>query len=352
MLRASYRHLRLRFKETAITSRASMEVKDTYIIKVWDDTFPARAGFGEVALFRGLSAEDSPLFERQLAAACGSPDRLPEISSIRFGFETALADLRAQKPGVLADTPFTRGTQPITINGLIWMGTKEQMKARIRSKLDAGFHCVKLKIGGIRFEDELQLLSAMRREFSPADLELRVDANGAFTPTQAPERLERLAELHLHSIEQPIKAGQPEAMAQLCASTPLPIALDEELIGFRSDTEKEALLTTIRPQYIILKPSLCGGFREADSWIAAAESLGIGWWATSALESNIGLNAIAQWASGHPIGDMPQGLGTGALYTSNFSSALRLHGDRMTFDPEAKTDDISLWFDQSPATQI
>lgn len=166
MLRASYRHLRLRFKETAITSRASMEVKDTYIIKVWDDTFPTRAGFGEVALFRGLSAEDSSLFERQLAAACGTPDRLPEISSIRFGFETALADLRARTPGVLADTAFTRGTQPITINGLIWMGTKEQMKARIRSKLDAGFHCVKLKIGGIRFEDELQLLSAMRREFS------------------------------------------------------------------------------------------------------------------------------------------------------------------------------------------
>ncbi|MDE6629048.1 MAG: o-succinylbenzoate synthase [Muribaculaceae bacterium] len=344
MLRAESRPITLRFKETAITSRASMTVKESYVVKVWDDSNPQHAGYGEAALFKGLSAEDTPGFEALLAEACAHPDRLPEASSIRFGFEGALADLRNGGSGLLADTPFTRGEEAVTINGLIWMGTKERMKERIRAKLDAGFRCVKLKIGGIRFEDELELLQAMRREFSRSDLELRVDANGAFTVAEAPERLARLAALDLHSIEQPIKAGQPEAMAKLCATTPLPIALDEELIGFRSDEEKRRLLAEVRPQYIILKPSLCGGFREADAWIAEAERLGTGWWATSALESNIGLSAIAQWVSRYPVGDMPQGLGTGALYQSNFKSPLRLEGDRMTFDRSALPSDASLWF--------
>lgn len=344
MLKAKWKPLTLRFKETAITSRASMEVKESYIVKVWDDAAPGCAGYGEVALFRGLSAEDTPAFVSQLQQACADPQNLPPVSSIRFGFESAIADLRNGGSGLLADTPFTRGESSITINGLIWMGTKERMKERIRAKLDAGFRCVKLKIGGIGFEDELELLRAMRREFSASDLELRVDANGAFTSSDAPERLGRLAELQLHSIEQPIKAGQPEEMARLCASTPLPIALDEELIGFRSDEEKRRMLAEIRPQYIILKPSLCGGLREADAWITEAQRLGIGWWATSALESNVGLNAIAQWVSQYQIGDMPQGLGTGALYTENFTSPLRLTGDRMSFDPSAPQSDVALWF--------
>lgn len=344
MLKAEWKPLTLQFKETAITSRASMEVKESYIVKVWDDADPTRAGFGEVALFKGLSAEDNRGFIGELEQACANPRMLPEISSIRFGFETALADLHSDGTGHMANTPFTRGEESIIINGLIWMGTKERMKERIRAKLDAGFRCVKLKIGGIDFEEELELLQAMRREFPASDLELRVDANGAFSPQEAPSRLDRLARLQLHSIEQPIKAGQPEEMARLCASTPLPIALDEELIGFRTDSEKRELLTAIRPQYIILKPSLCGGLREADAWIEEATRLGIGWWATSALESNVGLNAIAQWVSRYPVGDMPQGLGTGALYTENFTSPLRLTGDRMSFDPAAQPSDVAQWF--------
>ena len=208
------------------------------------------------------------------------------------------------------------------------MGDKRTMKNRIRQKLDAGFRCVKLKIGGIDFCDELDLLNSIRVEFPVSDIELRVDANGAFTPENAMERLERLSELDLHSIEQPIRQGQWEEMALLCSRSPIPIALDEELIGFRSDEEKERMLDEIRPQYIILKPSLCGGFAEADKWIEIAGKRNVGWWATSALESNIGLSAIAQWVSRYsPV--MPQGLGTGALYINNFPSPLRLEGDKL-----------------------
>lgn len=342
MLKAEYRPITLRFKETAITSRSSMTVKESFLVRVWDDANLSLCGVGEVALFRGLSAEDSPNFEDILAKACTHPEELPEISSIRFGFESAVADLHSGGKQLFADTPFTRGEAVIPINGLIWMGTKERMRQRIREKLDSGFRCLKLKIGALNFNDELELLQAVRSEFSPADLELRVDANGAFHPSEAYDRLCRLAPLSIHSIEQPIKAGQPEEMARLCSSTPIPIALDEELIGFRSDAEKMELLRCIAPQYIILKPSLCGGFKESEQWIAAAESLGIGWWATSALESNVGLNAIAQWVSGFNT-SMPQGLGTGALYEANFPSALVQERDYLRFDPEATLNSESIW---------
>lgn len=311
-------------------------------MRVYRTGNPSVCGVGEVALFRGLSAEDTPNFEAQLAAACNAPENLPPISSIRFGFESALADLRTGGRQLFADTPFTAGHAIIPINGLIWMGTKERMRQRIRQKLDAGFRCLKLKIGALNFHDELELLAAIRSEFSPSDLELRVDANGAFSPFDALAKLERLAPLHLHSIEQPIRAGQPEAMAQLCARTPIPIALDEELIGFNSHEEKEALLSAISPQYIILKPSLCGGFREATDWIRVAESNSIGWWATSALESNVGLNAIAQWVSTFHT-NMPQGLGTGALYETNYPSALVQEHDYLRFAPSKAISSAELW---------
>lgn len=332
MLKASFEPYTLHFKETAITSRSRMDVKDTFIVKVWDDEAPDVVGTGECAIFHGLSAEDTPGYDDILGEACRNPSAIPPVSSIRFGFETAIADLRNGGTGKFVDNDFTRGETPLVINGLIWMGDKRAMKNRIRQKLDAGFRCVKLKIGGIDFNDELYLLGAIRKEFSASDIELRVDANGAFTPANAMERLERLSELDLHSIEQPIRRGQWEEMAMLCSRSPIPVALDEELIGFRTDVEKERLLDEIRPQYIILKPSLCGGFREADKWIEIAGRRHIGWWATSALESNIGLGAIAQWVSRYSHA-MPQGLGTGGLYTDNFPSLLRLEGDRLYFKP-------------------
>ena len=334
MLKATYRRHILQFKETAITSRSHMNTKETFIVSVTDDERPGITGTGECALFRGLSAEDTPSYERLLETACRNPIAVPELSSVRFGFETALADLKHGGKGRFVNNSFTAGETSIRINGLIWMGDKRIMKQRIREKLDAGFQCVKLKIGGIDFEDELELLRFIRGEYSADILELRVDANGAFTPSEAMRKLERLAEFRLHSIEQPIRQGQWKVMAGLCRHTPVPIALDEELIGFHDDVEKTRMLDAIRPHYIILKPSLCGGFSEADRWIRLAENRGIGWWATSALESNVGLNAIAQWVSAYdPV--MPQGLGTGALYTNNFPSPLRLEGDRMFFNPES-----------------
>jgi o-succinylbenzoate synthase len=343
MIKAEWRHYQLNFRETAITSRSRMNVKDTYFIKLFDTDAPDTVGYGECALFRGLSAEDTPDYARQLAEACAHPDTLPEISSIRFGFETALADLHTGGRQVMVSTPFTHGGAVIPINGLVWMGDKATMRRRIAQKLDQGFHCIKLKIGGIDFNDELELLRVIRSEFDESTVELRVDANGAFTPDNVDERLARLAEFHLHSIEQPIKQHQWAAMAKVCATSPIPIALDEELIGFTADSDRARLLNTIRPQYIILKPSLCGGFAEADKWIAAAEQRNISWWATSALESNIGLNAIAQWVSQKSI-TMPQGLGTGALYTNNIPSPLRQEHDYLHFDPTEKFHNLATLF--------
>ena len=210
------------------------------------------------------------------------------------------------------------------------MGDKVTMRRRIHEKLKAGFHCVKLKIGGIDFNDELDLLSLIRKEFPPEIIELRLDANGGFTPENALDRLEHLSRFGIHSIEQPIKPGQWDSMARICRESPIPIALDEELIGFSSDRQKSELLDAIRPHYIILKPSLCGGFREAEEWISQAVARGIGWWGTSALESNIGLEALGIWTAGLSP-DMPQGLGTGALYVNNFPSPLSLEGERLYY---------------------
>lgn len=335
----------LRFRETAITSRDTMTEKDTWFVKIKSDSIPGGEAIGEAAMFRGLSEEDTPRFEEILDTACrraslckSIPEMLatlPEVSSIRFGFESAL--LRAGAlPTSGKERRWLAGEEGIRINGLVWMGDKPTMRRRIREKLDSGFHCVKLKIGGIRFEDELDLIADIRREFSPADIELRLDANGGFTPANALDRLDRLARFGIHSIEQPVKPGQPEEMARICRLSPIDIALDEELIGFRDRETKTEILDTIRPAYIILKPSLCGGLREADGWIALATDMGIGWWGTSALESNIGLEALGIWtASRQPL--MPQGLGTGNLYTNNIPAPLRLRGERLWHEPSSQT---------------
>ncbi len=254
-----------------------------------------------------------------------------EFPSIQIGVEMAFMSLHAQDPFQLFDTPFTNGKAAIPINGLIWMGDQAFMKQQIKDKLAAGFSCIKMKIGAIDFTSEIALLKKIRLEFNSDEIELRVDANGAFLPEGALEKLKQLATLDIHSIEQPIKQGQLQDMAVLCDQTPLPIALDEELIGVFTSEEKSRLLDTVKPQYIILKPSFIGGFKGTDEWIALAEKRNIGWWVTSALESNIGLNAIAQYTSAKKS-ILPQGLGTGSLYTNNIPSPLVVDQGAISYD--------------------
>lgn len=311
-----------------------MRVKDTYFIRLYDTSEPSETlSVGECALFRGLSSDDRPDYEERLAEACKNPAEAAnsDYSSIRFGFETALNGLQ--------QSSWLRGEEGIPTNGLIWMGDKATMARRIDEKLEQGFRVLKLKIGGINFEDELALLDGIRNRYSSETLELRLDANGSFTPDNAMKHLARLSSFHIHSIEQPVKAGQHEAMATICRQSPIAIALDEELIGCRSEEESRNLLESIRPQYIILKPSLCGGFAKADYYINTAIDMGIGWWATSALESNIGLQAIAAWvAEKRPV--MPQGLGTGMLYYNNVESPLEMRGDSLYYNPSKPTPNI------------
>lgn len=292
---------------------------------------------GECNPLVGLSIDDVPDFEEKLKWICVNINRFTDeedlveelkfFPSIFFGVEMALLDLRnGGKQVYFPASPFVKYKQAIRINGLIWMGEKEFMLEQIRHKIKTGFTCIKLKIGAIDFFDEIELLRGIRKRFSEDELELRVDANGAFSVEDALDKLEVLSEMDLHSIEQPIKVGQVIEMQKLCETTPLDIALDEELIGIIDIGEKRKLLERILPQYIILKPSLIGGFRGTNEWISVAGELGIPWWITSALESNIGLNAIAQFTStfNNPL---PQGLGTGQLYTNNFDNKLELKGE-------------------------
>mgnify|MGYP000894346531 CR=1 FL=1 len=335
MLKASYTPYILHFKVPSGTSRGVLTQKETYFLKVWDEHNPDCFGIGECALFKGLGTDDRPDYEAMLQTVCRGIDRIDEIdlstwSSIRFGVETALLDLQHGGRRMIYPSEFTAGKQAIEINGLIWMGDKRTMASRIDEKLAAGFSCIKLKIGAIDFDDECELLAAIRRRYSREDIELRVDANGAFSPYDALEHLQRLSAYDLHSIEQPIRAGQWEEMARLTSESPLPIALDEELIGYNTWEEKQRLLSAIRPQYIIIKPSLHGGLAGGEEWIAEAEKLNIGWWITSALESNIGLNAIAQWCATFQ-NPLPQGLGTGLLFTDNVEMPLEIRKDCLWF---------------------
>ena len=345
MLQATYIILNLRFKQPAGTSRGILTEKETWIVKIWRSEQPEIYGLGECALFRGLSADDTPDYEKKLADICQNintlmPYKLKGLSSIQFGLNTAMADLNNGGKRIIYPTPFTQGHKDIEINGLIWMGDKATMRQRIIDKLDAGFHCVKLKIGAIDFEEELDLLRYLRKQFSKEVVELRVDANGAFTPQEAPRKLEELSRYDIHSIEQPIRQGQWKEMAILCRNTPIPIALDEELIGIKV-ADKAKLLDTIHPQYIVIKPSLLGSFPGSWEWITLSQERDIGWWITSALESNIGLNAIAQWTAYLQTflpTSMPQGLGTGQLYTNNIPSPLEQTGSIIRYNPRVNWD--------------
>jgi o-succinylbenzoate synthase len=338
-MRATYKKYILDFKRPSGTSRGVMTEKETWFITIEQD---GKYGIGECGILRSLSIDDRPDYEDKLKWVCNNIhlgedtlwEAMIEFPSIQFGLQTAFASLNSDDPYILFPSEFTNGNATIPINGLVWMGSEGYMKEQIEDKIEQGFSCIKLKIGAIDFEQELNLLQFIRANFTPQQIEIRVDANGAFNYDVALDKLKQLSIYQLHSIEQPIEAGQLKAMSQLCKSTPLPIALDEELIGIFSYQDKEALLAKIQPQFIILKPSLVGGFRGCTEWIALAEKQAIGWWVTSALESNIGLNAIAQWTftKNNP---MPQGLGTGGLYTNNFNSPLEVKNGQLCYHPMA-----------------
>lgn len=330
----------LQFKRPSGTSRGVLTEKPVWYIII--ETADGKTGIGECSPIWGLSVEKEAGYEAKVAEVCERIAQYPfwlqsmlnDYPSIRFGLEMAVLDAHNGGRKVLYQTPFTEGADSITINGLIWMGSKEYMLEQVEQKLALGFRCVKMKIGAIDFDKELEVLQHIRQQYGPDKIELRVDANGAFPVEEALDKLTRLSELELHSIEQPIKAGNWEAMRHLCDKTPLPIALDEELIGVPA-ADRRRLLETIKPQYIILKPSLLGGIVPCEHWIELADELGTGWWVTSALESNVGLNAIAQWT--YTLSNpMPQGLGTGQLYTNNIDSPLILKGQELWFDVAAK----------------
>ena len=326
----------LEFKRPSGTSRGVMTEKETWFIVLEKD---GKKGIGECGILRGLSADDRDDYEEKLNWACQNVhlgetalwESLLEFPSIQFGIEMAFLSLKSKNPYLLFPSDFTNTTQSITINGLVWMGEASFMKQQIEEKLSDGFNCIKLKIGAIDFQKELELLQFIRSYFSAEQIEIRVDANGAFALNEALDKLKQLNQFQLHSIEQPIKKGNIQAMKELCETTPFPIALDEELIGVFSFEEKEKLLQEIKPQYIILKPSFVGGFRGTQEWITLADKYNIGWWITSALESNIGLNAIAQWTF-LQNSKMPQGLGTGALYNNNIDCPLEVSNGQLWYN--------------------
>ncbi|WP_298287037.1 o-succinylbenzoate synthase [uncultured Lutibacter sp.] len=339
-MKATYQKYTLIFKQASGTSRGVLKTKETYFLKLYEDT---KIGIGECGLFKGLSADDKPDYEEKLKWLCNNINhnieelllKLKEYPSIQFGLEQAYLSLKSLNSFELFPSKFTQTKDSICINGLIWMGNEAFMKQQIKEKLEAGFSTIKMKIGAIDFNSELSLLKSIRDEFNPKEITLRVDANGAFKPNEALEKLKKLSEFQIHSIEQPIQQGQPYEMANLCSKSPIPIALDEELIGVFDVTRKQELLQIIQPKYIILKPSLVGGFRGSEEWINLAEKSNIGWWITSALESNIGLNAIAQWT--YNLGNkIPQGLGTGSLFTNNFESPLEVKKGHLFYNNSLK----------------
>lgn len=329
----------LHFLQPAGTSRGVYYERRSWFVSLKNNK--GNTGVGECAPLPNLSCDDIPEYDKLLRDFAYELCRTGEIPyyalknypSMLFGLETAILSLQ-RNGSRLSDTPFADGKEGIPINGLVWMGTYDDMLSRMEEKLRKGFRCVKIKIGAIDFYDELELLRLIRKRFSKDSVELRVDANGAFSPTEALSRIEQLARYDLHSIEQPIKQGNTKELVRLCHDTPLPIALDEELIGINDSEEKERLLDTIRPQYIVLKPSLHGGMRGVREWVKMARQRGIGSWITSALESNVGLNAIAHLCASvfGPHITMPQGLGTGQLFVDNIDMPIEINGDELWYN--------------------
>ena len=327
---------RLEFKIPGGTSRGVLRHKDSWLIQI---STGDRHGIGECSIIVGLSPESPQVVQNIFEEIPQYLEkgkefllqRYTKAPAVQFAIEMAFSGLDSHHPLLHFDTQFVHHQQMIPINGLIWMGDIENMMAQLEQKINLGFSCIKIKVGTIDFESECDFLHRIRKRYHSSDIELRLDANGAFQPEDAMQKLSRLSEYKIHSIEQPIAPGQWDEMATLCKSTPIPIALDEELIGVKSESDKENVIQHINPQYIIIKPSLVGGWQGADQWVSIAEKHAVGWWATSALESNIGLNAIAQWVSTKQI-SMPHGLGTGGLFTNNIDTPLYLRGQNMGFD--------------------
>lgn len=354
-LQIHYQPYKLNFRFEAGTSRGVLTEKTTWLIKIYDDSQPMLVGMGECGPLKGLSIDDRPDFEDNLQQFCQNFNRLDleiyswnipiildqlignQWPSIRFGFESAMLDYLHGCKRVLFPNDFVSNKRLIPINGLVWMGSQDFMLKQVEEKIAAGFDTIKLKIGAIDFEQECVILSHIRRRFSKQEITLRVDANGAFDETNVYERLQRLAEFDIHSIEQPIQPRQPELMAELCETSPIPVALDEELIGSYDYAAKRRLLKNLKPQYVILKPTLLGGFESTREWIETAQRLDIGWWITSALESNIGLNAIAQFTAEFE-NLLPQGLGTGQLYHNNIPSPLMINKGHLLYNSQQPWD--------------
>ena len=336
-LRAEYKKFTFPFIKPMGTSRGVLFHRETFILALHDDK--GRVGFGECAPLSKLSFDDKPEFETflknvclDLTAGCAiDAFQLADWPAIRFGVETATLALRRFHQSLFA-TDFTRGLGTIPTNGLIAMASPEEMLDQVFQKVEAGFRCIKIKVGANDFDDECRLLHEVRKRWAAGEIELRLDANGAFSKTDALEKLHVLAGFQVHSIEQPIRRGTWQEMAHICTRSPLPIALDEELIGIHEGEEKRRLLETIRPAFLILKPTLLGGFAACQEWISLCESHGVGFWVTSILESNIGLNAIAQWTSTLST-SMTQGLGTGRLFSLNFELPITLRGEALHYAP-------------------
>ena len=331
-MKATFKKHTFYFKNPSGTSRGVLTEKHSWFIELVDESNLSIKGLGECSIIPGLSPDfiGFESYEVKLKEVCESVDfylsnldLLVDFPSILFGLETALFDLKNGGKRIIFDNSFSRGERRIPINGLIWMGYQEFMLEQIEQKLADGYSCLKMKIGAIDFDSEIKIIEGIRKRFTSNEITLRVDANGAFSPAEAVEKLTILSEYDIHSIEQPIRQGQWNEMKDLCVKTTVPIALDEELIGVNKLEEKKILIQSILPQYIILKPSLHGGIRGSKEWIEIAESLSIPWWITSALESNIGLNAVAQF-TGEYQNNLPQGLGTGSLYTNNVPSNLQI----------------------------
>lgn len=339
-LRADFKKFTLEFIQPMGTSRGILYERMIYILSLADSSNRERIGLGECAPLPGLSRDDRPDFSEKLNDVCEEINagvhpagiNLIDWPSLRFGLESALLDLESGGKRLLFITDFTAGREAIPTNGLVVMADVETMLRQAYEKINLGFRCIKIKIGAHDFDAECELLSEIRKRYAPEEIELRLDANGAFEPQDALEKLRKLAEYHIHSLEQPIKPGQRRDMADISKKSPIPIALDEELIAIKSPVEKRRLLETVKPKYIILKPTLVGGLSAAVEWIDLARECGIGYWVTSALESNIGLNIISQWTS-TLAPQIPQGLGTGQLYRANFTSPLTIADGKLHYLP-------------------
>ncbi len=343
MLKTDYKKYILEFIEPGVTSRGVLLHKLSWLLWIWDDKAPEIKGVGEISIISGLSPELEDDVETALIQLKNDTDNIiknyqqffEQKPAVKFGIEIALRDLHRGGKSLLFPSDFTEGKNGVKINGLIWMGTIDEMQNRIKQKIENGFTCIKIKVGSQNFEHELDLLKQIRQKYNETDLQIRLDANGAFSPDEALKKIDQLSEYKIHSIEQPIKAGQWAQMSNICRNTNIPIALDEEFIGIYGQNRFN-MLDAIMPQFIVLKPALLGGLCDTAQMVLSAAKRSIGWWVTSALESNVGLNAIAQWAYLNAY-NIPQGLGTGNVFKNNFESQLYLKGDTICFDPSKKT---------------